>query len=195
MPIRFGHEPFIYDRYVVLDLEYFVTTIYCVGVHIEDGRHSQTLVMWSDGPREARAVFGTLRDIVNDYEDAPILTWGGNAADLPAMRSGANRYRIKTLLKEVERRHIDVFQYMRRNIRLPIPTLELKNVAEFFGHRTTSRILGGMDANYHYWRYQNAESPQEARSLRRELERYNKNDLHALRCAIRGIQRIIGTGR
>lgn len=76
-------------------------------------------------------------------------------------------------------RHLDVYQYVLRGLRLPIPELSLKEVARYFGVPRVSNVIDGLDAQMKYEDYHLTKGA-ERKVLRQELTSYNRDDLEAL---------------
>lgn len=188
-PVWFGSEPLMFDRYIIVDLEYNPGgEVWLTGVHIEDGQDVQTLQFWGDGDIEMRAALDTLKDIVVDYGDLPIVTWKGESADVPALLAASRRYRLRSLPAVFQERHFDMCAFAMRNVRFPIASLGLKEVAAFYGYQPTTSVAGGMDAQFLYFRYRDARSKKVRAEIRNQLEAYNRDDLLATRHCIQQMQ-------
>lgn len=193
-PVWFGCERPLLNRYIVLDLEYNPGgEIWLTGVHIEDGDDVQTLQFWSDGDVELRAALDTLKDIFVDYSHLPILTWGGNSADAPTLLQASRRHRLRSLPTIFEERHFDMCAFITRNVRLPIPSHGLKEVATHYGFTPSTAVAGGMEAQYLHGKYLDSRSKKVRAELKRQLEAYNRDDLLATRHCIQQLRALAYT--
>lgn len=194
-PVWFGAERPMLERYLVLDLEYNPGgAIWLTGVHIENGEDVQTLQFWSDDDGELRAALDTLKDIVFDYPELPIVTWGGDSADLPALMEATRRHRLRSLPSVLEARHFDMCAFTTRNVRLPISSHGLKDVAAYYGYPATTSVSGGMEAAFLYDEYLYSRSKKKRAQLREQLEAYNRDDLLATRHCIEHLHALAARG-
>ncbi len=104
------------------------------------------------------------------------MTWSGGAADLPVMRKAATRLGVPDPL--ADREHFDLFVWAQRSLRLPVPSLSLEELAEYFAVPHHSDIAGGMEAQLLYRKL--LTGPRAGRStVKRRLLSYNRDDLDA----------------
>ena len=116
----------------------------------------------------------------------PVVTWAGRTADLPQLQNAIKRLRIRRQCDALFERHVDALAFLRLNVRLPIPAFGLKDVARYFGIARPSGIDDGREADTMYGLYREARG-KEKRSLRRELQSYNRDDL---RCVVEIVARL-----
>jgi predicted RecB family nuclease len=191
VPVAFGEAPPLPSSYVALDLEYTPPHVWLIGIAIVEGERRRFRALWADGPVTLRKNLQELAAILQASSSLPILTWSGEGADLPNLASA-----IERLLPEPPRkgggwiephplvdplwdRHRDVYLYVLRGLRLPIPQLGLKDVAQYFGIPRVSNVIDGLDAQMKYEEYRRTKGD-EKKALRQELIAYNRDDLEAL---------------
>lgn len=180
-PVVFG-SCLVPDSYIALDLEYLPDSghIWLIGAYVVDshGRHYES--WWADSSAQERENLEDLAQLVDDYSLLPIVTWSGQAADLPFLRAASQRLGVGGLLDDVQARHIDLFQESYKSLRLPIPEFGLSAVADYFGVGRVSPVHDGMVAQYKYLEYRRTSSQKRRASLKSELLAYNRDDLDAL---------------
>lgn len=180
-PFYFGSTPFSDAAFIALDLEYGAFgPIWLIGACVVHGAEREYVTLWADDSRSERRNLRALSALAEANPSLPIVTWSGNAADVPQMRAAAQRLRLGTTLDPILARHCDLFCYARDNIRLPIPSLGLKDVAEYWGIPRISSIRGGMQAQMLYGEYVRSNDRVRRAILREDLEDYNRDDLDAL---------------
>ena len=190
-PIVFGTAPPMLDSFIAWDLEYDTWInglIWLVGLMLVEGDRFEHHAIWTEHLNDERQSLETLARVLADTPDLPILTWSGTSADLPTLKKACARHGLKSLLADVEARHVDLYEYARCSLRLPIPELKLAEVADFFGIAKTSRVSGGMQAQMMYVDYQNSDSQERRDLLKAELVAYNRDDLEALVETLRAIE-------
>ncbi len=190
--ILFGSPLDIGDEFIALDLEYdlFKPRIWLIGLHMIDGEQREHVTLWADDASDERKNLERLAELLAERPELPVVTWGGNSADLPQLRAACIRLGTERLLDGLGDRHVDVFVHARRNLRLPIPELGLGEVAAFFGVAKNSSICDGREAQALYVRYLSRYSPRVRRIIRDELIAYNRDDLDALVETVRVVQRL-----
>lgn len=87
---------------------------------------------------------------------------------------------MTALGEELTSRHRDLYKYALRSLRLPIPNLDLKNVADYYGIPKVSHIQSGVQAAALREHYVASSDRRERAALRAELLDYNRDDLDAL---------------
>ncbi len=125
------------DCMLILDTEHISrwSLIWLIGVRIvRDGR-TEDHFLWSDGSADQLKNLRHLRSMIEDNRDLPVVTWNGTSSDLRVLQGWAARWgvRFRWPHKEVANRHLDLFRFVRDNVRLPIARLGLKEVARLFG--------------------------------------------------------------
>lgn len=184
-PVRFGTERFTHEQFILLDLEYDCLggqcgDVWLTGIHIRNG-FAKTIQIWSLSEFQRRAAMAKLFGILAKYRELPIVTWSGQSAELPQLRALAKFLSIDGLTEAVARRHVDLLQFTQRNIRLPIPSYRLKNVAEYFGFEMSASLKDGLDATIKYRLLRTTKSRTRREHLRGQLEAYNCRDLMRLK--------------
>ena len=191
-PILFGNAPPTFDAFIALDLEYETRTephlIWLIGSIVVDGDHGEHHAIWTDEPGDERRNLERLADLLVERPGLPVLTWSGASADLPTLRKACARLGFDGLLAKFEDRHVDLFEYARHSLRLPVPGLGLAEVADFFGVVKTSRVKDGWEAQIMYDSYQRSDNQDQREQLKAELVAYNRDDLEALVETLRNVQ-------
>lgn len=77
-------------------------------------------------------------------------------------------------------RHLDLFEWTPKSVRVPKPGLDLKTISAYFGISRLSPIYDGLAAELLYGRYRAPRSEDERAELRASLIDYNRDDLDAL---------------
>ena len=188
--ILFGSLPEIGDSFISLDLEYnsFRPHLWLIGLYFVRGDSFEFVPLWSDIRRIERNNMRRLGKILDKYPDLPVVTWAGTSADLPELKKTAARLELDDVLNGLEERHIDLFAYARKTLRLPIPELGLGEVAQFFGVAKTSHVSGGLEAQMLYESYRASRDSMERAELKYELLAYNRDDLEAVVETLRVLQ-------
>jgi len=164
-------------EYIALDLEYEPETafVWLAGIAVvKDGAclHEQRLVM--NATDEADAL-RWLRDAIAIRPNLPIVTWSGRSADLPTLRKAAERLSVD--IAEIERRHVDLYyDWYLSNVRLPISSAGLKEMAAHLSVDRVSPISSGLEALAFYRQAMDTGS----QALREQLLAYNRDDVESL---------------
>jgi predicted RecB family nuclease len=179
--VQSGDEPCVGDSFIALDLEYEPTMsrIWLIGVCVVRGEDRSHSLLLCESENQERDGLHRLAKIVAKNPSLPVVTWSGNSADIPHLKNAAKRLRLQVLGPLFER-HRDLRVYAERNVRLPIPGLDLTSVADHFGIRGSSSIQGGLQAQGVFLSYLAARTDAEKRELREELLDYNRDDLDEL---------------
>ena len=120
---------------ILLDLEYLPDRIFVVGaLVVEDGKEIALHQEFADISKDERALLTSLTDLLKSCTTHKIVTYGGSAADMPALEKAWSRLRLpEDGLGDMCQRHIDLYYTVRDNFRLPTSSLGLKDVASHFG--------------------------------------------------------------
>ncbi len=190
-PILFGRPPPLGESFIAFDLEFDGDKphVWLIGLSLVDPHRRQNIGLWADDPEAERENLERLAEILAERPRLPIVTWAGNFADIPQLRSACRRARMKGLVEEVEERHVDLYAHAEQILRLPIPTLKLGDVAAFFGADKASSIADGSEALELYNHYLTL-SHQAKREIKLKLVTYNFDDLEALVHTQRAIERL-----
>jgi predicted RecB family nuclease len=180
-PVCFGSEPCVGDAFIALDLEYDPVgeRIWLIGLCIVRGEDREYALLWADDDPTERTNLRQLGKIAASHPELPVVTWAGDSADIPKLKAAAKRLRVRALGPLFERHH-DLFAYARDNVRMPIPGLDLKGVAGYFGLARTSAIRDGIGAQSAYLRYLTTRSESTKRKLHGTLLAYCRDDLDGL---------------
>jgi predicted RecB family nuclease len=180
-PACFSSDSSVGDTFIALDLEYdpLGERIWLIGLCIVRGEEREHILLWADDDATERTNLRQLGKIVADHLGMPVVTWAGNSADTPQLKAAADRLNL-TALEPLFERHFDLFVYARDSVRLPIPGLDLKGVAKYFGLARTSAIRDGMGAQSAYMRYRTAASGTTKRKLHDMLVAYCQDDVDGL---------------
>jgi predicted RecB family nuclease len=166
-----------FENFIALDFEYdYVSgSVWLVGACIVTLSHQEYLFVWADTPKKERLrMIETLMDAA--ASDTPIITWAGTGAEFTKTHSSIPSLNLRSLLAAFRPHHLDMYQFMVRNVRLPIPGMGLKEVARYFGIERKSAIVDGIEANRIYAAFLQARGT-DREKLRRELQQYNQDDL------------------
>ncbi len=182
-PVVFGAERLDHHSFIAVDLEYVSAdpgTIYLIGAVVVDDGDERPYQWWGDEPLEIAANLRRFRRLLKEHPGVPVLTWAGEDAEIPEFSKAAAMHGIPGLTRELRARHFDMFTYTERNVRLPIPYLDLKSVGRYFGVRRGVEVSGGMMADYLYRKYTMSADQSEKKRLQSVLLEYNRDDLGAL---------------
>jgi len=190
----FGDPPPVTDAFIVVDLEYltppFGERVWLAGAALTT-RSGATQIhqLWADDTDVAeRRLLDDLRLVLDVHSQLPVVTWSGRAADLPATRKAATRLGVPDPL--AGREHCDLFVWARRTLRLPVPSLGLRELADYFAVPHNSDIAGGMEAQLLYRRL--AAEPDTAPAIKQRLLTYNRDDLDATLAVTRELRALAG---
>jgi predicted RecB family nuclease len=170
------------ESFIALDLEYDSepgepgSLIWLVGACIVDGDIQEHVVLWADTTDDEERNLRALGELVRRRPAVPVVTWAGNGAERPRLRAVVECSRVPLGLDPLFERHVDLYAYARRHVRLPIPSLSLKDVAEYFGIPRFSGVADGLQALLLHGQYRRTGDA----VLRDRLIDYNRDDLDAL---------------
>lgn len=194
-PVVFGKKRLDFEEMVALDCEYddFDFSIWLIGVCVVKGNRREYRFLWADTRRQERKILRQFAGLLAEHPGLPVVTWAGTAADLAHLRNRANRLKVSRVSDVLPARHLDAHLFLTRNLRLPTYDFSLKEVAAHFGISRRSKIQDGMEANHVYRQYLRARGRRKAR-LRREVLRYNQDDLDSLIEAVGRLREITTSG-
>lgn len=176
--VMFGPPPPVDGSFIALDLEYDFG-VWLTGALVCDGDRREHNYFWADNPDEERDALLALEAVLATYPGIPVVTWAGRSADLPQLRSAADRHRLMAVYDEVERRHVDLYLHAMKSMRIPHKELSLKAVADYFGVPKLSGISNGLEAGFLYAQYLRCVDPIERKRRQADLTAYNRDDLEA----------------
>ncbi|NKS56283.1 hypothetical protein GS504_01470 [Rhodococcus hoagii] len=182
--LKSGHHDPLPERFVAFDLEYdtspaSVVWLLCAQTVGVDRPHRITV--FADETGQA-GLFTEFAGFLAQYPELPVVTWNGKSADLTAFDRSAKRYLtsascdVAAFLEVLEVRHLDLLQWTRKALNLPIPSLGLKDVAYYFGLATDSDVGNGLMADG-LWREYRSTGDTE---LKDQLITYNRSDVTIL---------------
>ena len=134
------------ERMLILDIEHISeswncgATVWLIGVRIvRDGR-AEDHILWAETPSEEWRNLRRLAALFEHNRDLPVVTWNGTSSDLRVLQKSGDRWRaVRAGIPygwpdgEVANRHVDLFRYVRDDVRLDTARLGLKDVARSFG--------------------------------------------------------------
>jgi len=181
-PVYFGDGPCLDGgSFLALDLEYEASgLIWLVGICVVSGDRREHTSLWADDAREEERNARDLLALVMRHRDVPIVTWNGVGADVPRRRNAGARFGLPELTEALEARHRDLYLYAMRSLRLPIASLSLKDVAEYYGIPKISAVRDGLEAEMMYGEYRRTQDHERKRTLREQLLDYNRDDVDGL---------------
>ncbi len=163
------------DKYIALDLEYD-EWVWLIGACVVVGEEREYHFLWADSPEDELTNLKRLFGLVSERAGFPVITWSGTTADIPSLRKAADRHAVYEDLKPVIAAHRDIFRWAENNLRIPVPSLGLKDVGTYFGAVRTSDIGDGLMAVSMYKKYLRTKNPE----LRQRLINYNRDDVDSL---------------
>lgn len=83
------------------------------------------------------------------------------------------------------RRLEDFFHIVRRTLRFPTSSLDLKSIGKHIGVVRKSKIRHELESSLIYFKYQQSQNKRTRQHYKRQLLAYNHNDLMALPALIR----------
>jgi predicted RecB family nuclease len=136
--------------------------------------------LWAETPAEEKSNFERFLKVAATNPSLPVITWNGNGADMPQLRSAAKRLNLAQKLQFIESRHLDLLLHAKNAFRLPIPQMGLSEVATHFAITRRSRIRNGFEALTLYDEYQGIRDQTRREQIRANLIEYNRDDVEAL---------------
>jgi predicted RecB family nuclease len=180
-PVLFGDPLKLGGQFLALDLEYEPGGfIWLVGVCLVRQSGRDYLALWADTPAQEESNLKHLADIAAGHPSLPVITWNGNAADIPQLRSAVRRLNLGQVLYAVYSRHLDLYHHAKNALRFPIPSLALGEVASYFAIPRVSRIRDGLEALFLFQEYRACRDDNRREALKTDLLEYNRDDLEAL---------------
>ncbi len=163
---------------LLLDLEYFPDLIFVAGVLvIENGKEIALHQEFADSSQDEKAILLSLTDLLKSFASYHIVTWNGIGADIPTLSKAWSRLQLpRSDLKDMRQRHVDLFHIVRQNIRLPITSLGLKEVADYFGFERVHADASSLLIPFKYSEFLATGTS----TLKQEILDHNADDLHSL---------------
>ena len=192
-PVFFGVECLpSFGSFIAVDFEYDSDdpgSIYLLGAAVVREGATAIYQWWGTEPSEIGANLLRFEELLQEYSPFPIVTWSGEGAEISELRKAAETHDASRLLQNLSERHQDIFLFIKNNIRLPIPLLNLKSVSAYFGFKPIGdEISNGMRAMSYYLKYLRATEESEKQRIQAALMQYNRDDLEALIQATRCLQ-------
>jgi predicted RecB family nuclease len=180
--VFFGDPPPVGDSFIALDLEYnsYKPHIWLIGLLVTRAENEEHISLWADDHRQEHANLYWLARVLAAHSDLPVVTWAGTSADIPQLQGAAERHDALQTLAALNSRHIDLFQYARVSMRLPVPELSLGPFASYLRVPKTSPIRNGLEAQAQYEIYEGLRDPVRKAQRKNELIAYNYDDLRVL---------------
>lgn len=196
-PVFFGTEPLpLSASFIAVDFEYISSEpgmIYLLGAAVVDGAAVILRQWWGAELPEIASNLKDLDQLLQQHPTLPIVTWHGSGAEVSELKRAREQQQVLAeSLKLPDKRHLDLFAYVRRSVRFPISRLGLKDVGDYFGFKRASAIEHGMMATSYYFRFCRATDHSEKNGLRDALMEYNREDLGALVEVTRRLQVLSG---
>jgi predicted RecB family nuclease len=192
-PIVFGSERFDHEDFIALDLEYIPGTghVWLFGMQLEYRGRSETFQTWCDTPTDVSTGLKELMELLNAHRKLPVLTWAGTGADLPELDRAA-RVAKRRRSRALRSRHVDLYDYVRRTMRFPVPSMGLKELAYYVkAPRRTSSVSDGQHALMIFQSYQESNNPGHRQLMRDNLLAYNRDDLQSLVHVARHVRLVV----
>jgi predicted RecB family nuclease len=181
--VVFESNPFPHSNFIALDLEYdsdpASPAVYLAGVMVVNRSDRKPSSFWAD-PGEEAGLLQKLAGLLAAHPEFPVVTWDGESADGIELKKACDRADVGSFGEEFQSRHVDLYRSLRDSVRFPISDLKLKSLAEYLGIATDKRVLGGIDTVALWRRYRQAPGSDKAIALRRDLIRYNAQDVSIL---------------
>lgn len=183
LPRIFGPDRLDLASFIAVDFEYdsfCPGSIYLIGAAAVQDAHVTVKQWWGD---TGKTIAKNLEDFLAwtaAQEGFPIITWAGDMAEVPELTKAAEMYNLESEARAALSRQRDVFRFVERNVRLPVPDLSLKLVASYFRIPRASTIGSGMEAMSMWIKYQRSRRAATKKRIRNALLEYNRDDLHAL---------------
>lgn len=169
-------------RYIALDLEWDLEQkIWLVGAgYVKGNEVLNVFQWWADDEDEEWTALARLAENLNANPRWPIVTWNGKGADLPRLRERCAAVGVDDFVPAIDARHLDLYLWAQDCLRLPAPSLGLKELAGAFGFAKASSVRSGMEAMALYFDYLEATDPKARAKLQRQLKAYNRDDVASL---------------
>lgn len=183
-PIYFGSVGVpVGNELLVLDLEYdnFVC-VWLVGLLASDTQATECYQFFADETIQEKQILLKLIEMLEKYPTYQILTWDGLRADIPQLEAAWHRQGLPhEELQDLKQRHLDLYQFFRRNYRFPLWSFGLKEIDKYLGFVRKYEDMNGLEAQYLYHQYLSIpkRNSQERLSIKQKLLEYNKEDLDA----------------
>jgi predicted RecB family nuclease len=180
-PVSFGPPPKVGTDFIALDLEYTdASRIWLTGVAIVEGTQIEYHLLWAATDREQRDALLKLITLFERHAGLPVVTWAGDSADIPVLRTAAAAAGLRGGLDQALTSHIDLYQHALRTHRWPIPELGLKQLCQFLGITRTSSVRDGLHALALHHEMLASPDPPDWERLKAALSDYSLDDLNSL---------------
>lgn len=146
------------EKALILDLEYETMLrrqIFAASVLVvESGIETELFQYYAESLDDEERILREFAKLLEKYENYPILTWNGTAADLVEITNAWARVALpESWLTELRDRHVDLFAVVKKGFRLPTVSFQLKEVAAYFGFVRTHPDTSSFEIPYLYGRY------------------------------------------
>jgi predicted RecB family nuclease len=173
--------------FVVVDLEYLTgpgeQRVWLAGVAVvTDLGPPRVHQFWADDNDAAeRQLFIALAETLDAHGSLPVVTWGGDAADLPRTRKAAVRLGVPDPF--ADRTHRDLCRWAKDHVCLPgVFGYGLKAVGSYFSFSRDGDIATGLQALNLYREYVQLSGEgldDRTTTIKSQLMTYNREDLQA----------------
>ena len=190
----FGDPLPVGGNFIALDLEYLTPPVgdmvWLTGVSVVTDGHGEVHQFLVDDASLAseRLAVGYLTDVFDSHRDLAVVTWNGKAADCPVLRKAAARCGMADPMEGMQ--HEDLYWYVKKAVRLPTPSLKLKELADYFAIPRLADIGGGLEAEMIFRQLVTTSKHKKRRQLRDRLLDYNQDDLDVLVGVTKELRRI-----
>jgi predicted RecB family nuclease len=193
-PVWVTDDRLEHDGFIAIDLEYIsglatywgggrsATEIFMVGALLQQGDEQKLFQTICYDRDDLKRALNDLAKLIRKHETLPIYTWNGESADLPYLERAARRHRV-SIMTALKKRHIDLFRFARRVVRLPIVSHELKSVGGFLNIDRAGDLSNGFAAVGLFHELCATRGKKKRQVIADQLMRYNGNDLRALAAA------------
>lgn len=164
---------------LVLDLEYDPAhLIWLVGVAIRKDNRTTYQQFFAEKSNivEERRILQSLINLTQKNSSHLFITYSGISADIPQLRTAWRRQSLpeRELSRFVER-HMDICQFLQKNFRFPMKSLDLDGMEEYLGIQRHSSISSGLEALALYKRCLRTKD----NVLKQQLLDYNREDIES----------------
>ena len=196
-PTYFGKQPIpIGNEFIIMDLEYDpMSHIWLVGLMLVHSEDTKCYQFFADNVNQEKIILTSMLDVLNRYDDLPILTWYGLGADLPKLAAawGKHALPLRSFHQLVEK-HLDLYQVTLDNYRFPLKSFSLKDIGKHLGFVRKHQDIDGRVALDMYDQYLalSKKNKGECLAIKNELLEYNREDLQATLYVLRQLKKLAG---
>lgn len=194
-PIYFGKQTFpIGNEFIIVDLEYDpISLIWLVGMLIVNSEDTKCHQFFADTVKQEKHILTMMLDVLNEYDNLPILTWYGLGADLPQLATAWRKHALPLQsLHEFVEKHLDLYQFTLNNYRFPLKSFGLKEIGRHLGFTRKHEDIDGLVALSMYNQYLALPKKNEKKRLaiKNKLLEYNREDLEATLYVLKQLKKL-----